>query len=544
MRWPQPRSPDELREFYSIALIPEQSGATRLGQTEGSRSSRAPTWSTSGSIRAHSSSTSVFSGEAGTGSSGTSVSDSKTIVALAPGVRYEETTGLLRLHREELPGSPKVEPDALWTNPSPKQLTSGSSRSEHSHVEPVSSKRWWRKELPCRDCRHAQGEADNQDVEDDQTNVVPAESVPEEKLWLDTLQEHPYYNLEEEIKLGRVGMWRVRRRHRDVKSGHSNTKRKIDVDEDADRGDNNLLEKSHSESDEETIHVVDDVAEDAASLMGSSESKLKRRRSGIVFPADHNRTLLLDLGANESLRLSIESDYFGSRPETFSLASTLELSSSIHSENFSSRIHEQTTRYQNSQSTSYYCLFCFQRFDHYEDWEEHEYSQHVAIQRDWICVPWGATEKLANGQEICVFCGLVNPGSSHGSCHRGEYCHQKSSRLRTYNCRADFETHLREFHNQFTLTERMEEWSFAVEDEDWYWQCGFCERSFAKWEDRSRHIGRHFREGLSIISWDPAVPSCPVDSHTGIAAIWSPQDETGRKRFDAVQFQQAELIAR
>lgn len=56
----------------------------------------------------------------------------------------------------------------------------------------------------------------DQDAGVDRFDEACAESQPDEKHWLDTLQEHPYYNLKGKGKLGRVEAWNIKRRRRDL----------------------------------------------------------------------------------------------------------------------------------------------------------------------------------------------------------------------------------------------------------------------------------------------------------------------------------------
>ncbi|KUJ23925.1 uncharacterized protein LY89DRAFT_7284 [Mollisia scopiformis] len=546
MRWPQPRSPEQLRAFYSIALQSDDNDSKVSAEYHESRSVASSTWSSSGSVRAHASrSTSIFSGQARTGSSATSVSDSRTIVALAPKTTYEDTTGLLRLHEWQCSHAPNFESDANETSFVAEGIdTDVSYQSEKNEDEPVGYK--WRggRSLPRLHRCQVQDETSKHDAGSDPVIPVSTQPEPAEKFWLDTLQEHPYCNLDTKRKLGRVGMWAVKRRRRDLKLGISSTKGKADVESDTKLAKDKLLEDSNSslDSDDETVHIVDDVVEEVASLMGSSNSRLRRSYSRLSKPGSADRTLLLNLGVDPSLRSSFDSAYVDNPSILSSSTSigTLELSTcadlrDMEEDGLATHAPRVTGNHQHVNSTLYCCLFCLKVFGSQEVWEEHERSQHVAMQKDWICMPWGPIERNEDGHEVCVFCGLVDPDSSHCSEHNDEPCCHTSVSRRTFDCKADFQEHLEDVHDQFIISDCMRKWSFAAEDIDWYWQCGFCDRSLVGWEDRSRHIGRHFKEGLSMGSWDPVVPSCPVDRGTGIVVSWSPPIQMDRRTLLTVQ---------
>lgn len=543
------RSPDELRAFYSIALHPANDGIRGPARTE-SQIILTRTSSFSDTVRGHSSSSaSMFSGHALTASSATSVSDSKAIVALAPRTRYEETTGSLRLHRSRGTSTANVQPHACRTKSVLEEqgldLVSQSESNRGVGVEVRS--------LVGGSILHPRIFRDRdfssgQHAEVDQSEEVPTEPGVEEKFWLDTLQEHPYYSLGGKQKLGRVGMWCIKRRRRDLETGYSNKKKTADVDNDVDVVQEELLEKDPPLlSDDETVHIIDDDVEDAAFSMGSSKSTLGHCCSSDDKSESSRRTILLDLGVSSSTRSSLESHHFDVQSIVSSSASCLELpccegSDKTLEETLANAIRESVGGLHHGRSVSYYCLFCFDQFRSKDDWEDHEYSQHLAIQKDWICMPWGATEKLKNGHEICVFCGDIDPDSSHLSRHHHEPCCDGSVSRRTFCCIEDFQGHLWEMHHQRAMTDRMENWSFPPEEENWYWQCGFCARFFVQWTDRVRHIGRHFRRGLPIACWDPFVPSCPIDRSTGVAVAWPPAIETDRKRLLAIQSEQSEFI--
>ncbi|KAF8856903.1 hypothetical protein BDZ45DRAFT_803804 [Acephala macrosclerotiorum] len=176
-----------------------------------------------------------------------------------------------------------------------------------------------------------------------------------------------------------------------------------------------------------------------------------------------------------------------------------------------------------NKSKSFYCVFCFERFENRKDWADHELSQHLEKQRDWICMPWGPVEKgEGGGEEVCVLCGIANPSKSHYLQHEDGPCAHKSTRERTFRRKEDLEKHFWNMHGQRETPDCLNRWSFEPLYEDWYWQCGFCDRSMSKWTDRVRHIGNHFQEGLSMFCWDPFISAGPIDKGTGSPVAWFP----------------------
>ncbi|KAI9768043.1 MAG: hypothetical protein M1839_004203 [Geoglossum umbratile] len=161
---------------------------------------------------------------------------------------------------------------------------------------------------------------------------------------------------------------------------------------------------------------------------------------------------------------------------------------------------------------SFQCTFCLKLCKDWEEWEQHEYSQHIP-QEEWICMPWGPIEE-SGGRNTCVFCDATDIDTEHCSMHADQPCYNQDAKDRTYISKDDFREHLRTVHNQPAMTNIMQGWSWPPEDNAWYWNCGFCGEVLARWPDRARHIGNHFQEGEVMSSWDPLMPSYPLDKTT------------------------------
>ncbi len=554
MRWPEFLNPAQLRSFYAEALYRKNIDSTRSTEAIESQCISSPTLSSSNSDSAwasSSSSISTFSGHALTASSATSVSDGKTIVALAPRARYEGTADLLNSHVSRCSCTPNGHAHAVGTSLGSDAVDVDFVTTLRGSLDKAAQRKGWiggniSRPKYSQDRDEASRHNENIQQQPDVETEPDIDATP----WLDTLREHPYYNLDSDRKLGHVGTWAVKIRRRDLKVVPLNNQETTDADSDEGIISQELLAESPSlPSDDETIHFVDDdVGEETASFMGSSKSTLGHCCSRDDSSGSSERVLPLDLGMSSSLS-SLDSHCLGKLSILSSSASTLELSGctdlgEMSDEDAISSTRRIAGRSQRARTSSYYCIFCFDQFSNEADWEDHEHSKHVATQRDWICMPWGAIEKRQNGNEICVFCGLSDPTPSHCSQHNDEPCRRRSPSRRTFRSKEDFQDHLWKAHDQHTMTECMENWSYPAEEEDWYWQCGFCERSLVGWTDRVRHIGGHFRKGLSLACWDPFVPACPIDRSTGMAVSWSPPVEMDRRALIPVQHEQSNLIDR
>lgn len=311
-----------------------------------------------------------------------------------------------------------------------------------------------------------------------------------------------------------------------------------------------LLLDSNSLSDEEAFPLVevDDTGDEAGSPLSSSTITLRNfcPPNGVV--GSSGRIIPLDLGASfaksestDSLRLSQRS----ALPSSECDSQAPQPDEAGDGLGMFPRISRQRSAGSSSNEVMlFYCVFCFERFGNRTDWADHELSQHLETQRDWICMPWGPVEKYEeDGEEVCVFCGIASPSASHYLTHEDEPCAHKSTRERTFRRRVDLEKHFWNMHGQREIPDYLNRWSFEPQYEDWYWQCGFCDRSMSGWTDRVRHIGNHFQEGLSMFCWDPVISAGPIDKCTGTPVAWHPAaniDQGIRRILRVDEFSQVE----
>ncbi|MAD83784.1 MAG: hypothetical protein CL912_12550 [Deltaproteobacteria bacterium] len=142
------------------------------------------------------------------------------------------------------------------------------------------------------------------------------------------------------------------------------------------------------------------------------------------------------------------------------------------------------------------CTFCAHRFRTKYDWQRHEKSMHLPLEK-WICSPNGGIDVNPNNNEItCAFCGALDPSPEHIGGHGYATCASRPLSERTF-CRKDhLRQHLRLMHGNSPLISSMEAWkSVTVSIRS---RCGFCDASLSTWSDRVDHLADHFSDGYSI----------------------------------------------
>ncbi|KAH0556554.1 hypothetical protein GP486_005591 [Trichoglossum hirsutum] len=382
-----------------------------------------------------------------------------------------------------------------------------------------------------------------------QISYAPADSVEEPISWLDTMRHNVYYNLEGEGKQSHIDMWHLKSRHGRPSSTTSRRKRRRANVQDATEEDREALlgrcSPALSEN-EASTPVIDTLAQTSMPLIlpprrPASSSTLIRPSGSSVF------TLALVFGEGTGSSLS-------TRPPPSSAGTALSwLGSPSHP-----RLNEGETGRLKSSSSSIekfkavaapddipgpvQCTFCLKRFTSQRAWDQHEQSQHLP-QQEWVCMPWGPVEEI-DGQVICVFCGATDPEASHFDQHNHDICYDSETKDRTFVSKEDLQEHLRMIHGQPAMSRCMEEWSWAPEDNAWYWNCGFCDTLLTSWSDRIEHIGDHFRGGKTMSSWDPLTPPHPLHKTTLTRIPWLPALLWGPETLLALLFEQHNQMSR
>jgi hypothetical protein len=142
------------------------------------------------------------------------------------------------------------------------------------------------------------------------------------------------------------------------------------------------------------------------------------------------------------------------------------------------------------------CTFCADTFPSKYDWQRHEKSLHLALER-WVCSPEGGLAQL-EGQTVCIFCRMPNPSKEHVETHNFMACQEKSLTERTFYRKDHLRQHLKLFHAaKFDVL--MESWKSMMSEIKS--SCGFCPSLFTTWEQRADHLAAHFKNGADMSNW-------------------------------------------
>ncbi|KAK5287332.1 hypothetical protein LTR06_003974 [Exophiala xenobiotica] len=144
------------------------------------------------------------------------------------------------------------------------------------------------------------------------------------------------------------------------------------------------------------------------------------------------------------------------------------------------------------------CTFCTDSFPAKYDWQRHEKSLHLALER-WSCCPTGGTMIDALTQtEMCVFCREPNPTAEHLELHNFTACQEKTMQERTFYRKDHLSQHLKLMHNA-KVQSHMDSWKSTTNEIKS--SCGFCPSKFTAWQQRADHLAAHFRNGADMSMW-------------------------------------------
>lgn len=145
------------------------------------------------------------------------------------------------------------------------------------------------------------------------------------------------------------------------------------------------------------------------------------------------------------------------------------------------------------------CTFCTQTFKSKHNWQRHEKSFHLSLER-WECSPNGPTFVNDHGESTCVFCGERNVGDEHLRSHSYDICRIRTREERAFYRKDHLRQHLKLVHRcQFQPT-LMEGWRSEVMQVRS--RCGFCGISISSWLDRVDHLADHFKSGSTMADWE------------------------------------------
>lgn len=148
---------------------------------------------------------------------------------------------------------------------------------------------------------------------------------------------------------------------------------------------------------------------------------------------------------------------------------------------------------------TFQCTFCTETFRTKHDWQRHEKSLHLSLER-WVCSPHGPRAlNPETGQMSCVFCGLANPDDAHIENHNHSACLERTAEERTFYRKDHLNQHLRLVHNIKFLDWSMKSWKVATPEIRS--RCGFCGIVMDTWTIRVDHLAEHFKTGYSMADW-------------------------------------------
>ena len=148
---------------------------------------------------------------------------------------------------------------------------------------------------------------------------------------------------------------------------------------------------------------------------------------------------------------------------------------------------------------TFQCTFCTETFKTKHDWQRHEKSLHLSLER-WVCCPEGPTQFCIDyDHNRCVFCGLPNPAADHAEIHNYSSCAERSLGERTFYRKDHLRQHLNLVHDVKFQNFSMETWKIVTPQIRS--RCGFCGIVMDSWSIRVDHLAEHFKGGKSMADW-------------------------------------------
>ena len=148
---------------------------------------------------------------------------------------------------------------------------------------------------------------------------------------------------------------------------------------------------------------------------------------------------------------------------------------------------------------TFQCTFCTETFKTKHDWQRHEKSLHLSLER-WVCSPNGPVQINAETNIIsCVFCGMPDPIRGHCEQHNHSSCAERSLEERTFYRKDHLRQHLNLVHDAKFSAWSMDSWKVATPEIRS--RCGFCGIVMDSWSIRVDHLAEHFKGGQSMADW-------------------------------------------
>lgn len=151
------------------------------------------------------------------------------------------------------------------------------------------------------------------------------------------------------------------------------------------------------------------------------------------------------------------------------------------------------------QRNPFQCTFCGAMFARKYEWQRHEKSRHLPLEK-WTCTPHGGTAvDPATCDIVCAFCRERDPTPDHLEGHGFAACAQRPLHERTFYRKDHLRQHLRLSHAVSTWAAPMDEW--RTEPDMVRSRCGFCDVRLETWPARVDHLADHFSDGASMAQW-------------------------------------------
>lgn len=148
---------------------------------------------------------------------------------------------------------------------------------------------------------------------------------------------------------------------------------------------------------------------------------------------------------------------------------------------------------------TFQCTFCTETFRTKHDWQRHEKSLHLSLER-WVCCPDGPKAvNPENNASSCVFCSLADPDNAHVESHNFSGCMERTQEERTFYRKDHLRQHLKLVHNVKFLQWSMDKW--RVNTPQIRSRCGFCGIVMDSWSIRVDHLAEHFKTGNTMADW-------------------------------------------
>ena len=148
---------------------------------------------------------------------------------------------------------------------------------------------------------------------------------------------------------------------------------------------------------------------------------------------------------------------------------------------------------------TFQCTFCTETFKTKHDWQRHEKSLHLSLDR-WICSPNGPYQPYGEWNHLtCVYCGLPNPPEGHAELHSHSSCTEKPLEERTFYRKDHLRQHLNLVHDVKFQDWSMDSWKVAIPEIRS--RCGLCGIAIDSWGTRVDHLAKHFKDGRSMADW-------------------------------------------